>query len=126
MQHHGIGRGVEAGNRADGGARRIRAMHAGHGDGTLPRLAVIDGDNAPAINAPGHFMFVLTSRDAGIAFDAAFRVQQEFHAGHVSGPPLCRADLTKRDLGFLHEGNRVIAIGGHCIDAFAKHDRVRA
>jgi hypothetical protein len=74
MQHHGIRRGVEAGNRADGSARRIRAMHAGHGDGTLTGLAVIDRDNTAAINAPGHFMFVFASRDAGIAFNAAFRV----------------------------------------------------
>jgi hypothetical protein len=49
-------------------------MHAGHGDGTLTGLAVIDRDNTAAINAPGHFMFVFASRDAGIAFNAAFRV----------------------------------------------------
>src|SRR5690242_4978980 len=39
---------------------------------------------------------------------------------------LCRTDLAERDLGLLHEGHGVIAIGGHGIDALAKNDGVGA
>src|ERR1700722_16186642 len=39
---------------------------------------------------------------------------------------LRRADLTERDLRLLHVGDRVIAVGGDCVRAFAEHDRIRA
>src|SRR6478735_2704999 len=39
-----------------------------------------------------------------------------------SGPP----DLAERDLGLLHEGDRVVAVGGDGIGALAEHDRVGA
>src|SRR6516164_2144569 len=39
---------------------------------------------------------------------------------------LRRPDLAKRDLGLLHAGRRVVAVGGDRVRAFAKHDRVDA
>src|SRR6516165_10504044 len=39
---------------------------------------------------------------------------------------LRRPDLTQRDLGLLHAGRRVVAVGGDRVRAFAKHDRVDA
>src|ERR1700733_13548729 len=32
-----------------------------------------------------------------------------------------RRDLTKRGLGLLHPGDRIVAVGGQRIDAFAQH-----
>src|SRR6266850_603535 len=58
------------------------AMHACHGDRTLAGLAVIDGDDAPAVDAPRHLVLILASRDAGIAFDAAISVAEKFHPCH--------------------------------------------
>src|SRR6202521_2292341 len=37
---------------------------------------------------------------------------------------LCRSDLTERDLGLLHVGHRIVAIGRECVYAFAEHDRI--
>ena len=82
VQHHAVGRGVEAAHRAHRRARRIGAMHAGHRDRALARLAVVDGDDAPAIDAPRHFVLVLARGDAGVAFDAAVGVAEEFHSRH--------------------------------------------
>src|SRR3954462_12099830 len=39
---------------------------------------------------------------------------------------LCRADLTQTDLGLLHAGCGVIAVGHDAVGAFAEHDRVGA
>src|SRR5262249_22284055 len=39
---------------------------------------------------------------------------------------LRRPDLAQRDLGFLHAGGGVVAVGGDRVRAFAKHDRVEA
>src|SRR5437763_5824666 len=82
VQHHRVGGGVEARHRADRGARRIRAVHAGHGDRAFAGLAVVDGDDAAAIDAPRHFMFVLAGRHAGVALDATVGITQEFDASH--------------------------------------------
>src|SRR5262249_58264484 len=82
MQHDAVGRGVEAVHRADRRARRVGAVHAGHGHRTLARLAVIDGDDAPSVDAPGHFVLVLAGADAGIALNATVGVAEEFHSGH--------------------------------------------
>src|SRR4051794_1553104 len=35
-------------------------------------------------------------------------------------------DLAQRDLGFLHEGHRIVAVGGERVDALAEHDRIGA
>src|SRR6185295_12123680 len=82
VQHHAVGGGVETRYRADRGARRIGAMHAGHRDRAFAGLAVIDGDDAAAIDAPRHFMFVLAGRHAGVALDATVGVPQKFDASH--------------------------------------------
>src|ERR1700716_3216247 len=43
VQHHAVGGRIEARHRADRGAWRIGAVHAGHRDRTFAGLAVIDG-----------------------------------------------------------------------------------
>ena len=92
VQHDGIRRRVEAGDRADRGAGRVGAVHAGHRDRALARLAVVDGDDAAAVDAPGHLMLVLAGGDAGVAFDAAVAVTEELHPCHVLiATPLDRA-----------------------------------
>src|SRR5690242_21713494 len=39
---------------------------------------------------------------------------------------LCHPDLAKRDLGLLHAGGRVVAVGGDRVRTFAKHNWVEA
>src|SRR5919107_4212973 len=39
---------------------------------------------------------------------------------------LRRADLAEGDLGFLHEGHGVVAVGRDRVHALAEHDRVRS
>src|SRR6185369_7196716 len=73
---------VEAIGRADGHARRVRAVHAGDRDRFLARHSVVDGHDAPAVNPPRQFVFVLAGSDPAVALDAAFSVAQEFHACH--------------------------------------------
>src|SRR5688572_22167187 len=88
MQHDRVGGGVEAIDRADRGTRRVGAMHAGHCHRTLAGLAVINGHDAPAVDAPRHVMLVLAGGDASVALDATVGVAEEFHPSH------CRASLT--------------------------------
>src|SRR5690606_29975490 len=126
MQHHALVGPVEAVHRADGGAGRILAMHAGHRDGALALLAVIQRDDAATVDAPRNLMLVLAGGDAGVAFDAALGVAEEFHTGHDLFSPrlrLCRLDAAQRDFGFLHVGDRVVAVAGDLVRAFAEHDR---
>src|SRR5262249_23680960 len=52
VQHHRVGGGVEAVHRAHRGARRVGAVHAGHGDRALAGLAIINGDDAAPVDAP--------------------------------------------------------------------------
>src|SRR5215471_4751826 len=54
VQHHGVGGGVEAVHRTHRLAGRVGAVHAGHRDRALARFAVVDGDDAPAVDAPRH------------------------------------------------------------------------
>src|SRR5258707_4814479 len=82
VQHHAVGGGVEARHRADRGAWRIGAMHARHRHRALAGLAVVDGDDAAAIDAPRHFMFVLAGRHAGVALDAAVGITEKLDASH--------------------------------------------
>src|SRR6185503_15588381 len=35
---------------------------------------------------------------------------------------LCLCDLAKRRLGFLHHGDRVVAVGRRCVDRLAAHN----
>src|SRR3546814_17854011 len=73
-------------DRADRRAWRISAVHAGHRDGALARLAVVEGDDPAPMNAPGNVVLVLAGRRAGIAFDAALGVAEEFHSSHYGSP----------------------------------------
>src|SRR5262249_5164492 len=74
-----VGR-VDRLGRTYGLARSVGAVHARHRDRSLARLAVIDGDNAPAVDAPRHLVLVLAGGDAGIAFDATVGVAEKFHS----------------------------------------------
>src|SRR5581483_11688354 len=123
MQHHRVGGGVERIHRAHRRAGRVGAVHAGHGDRALAGLAVIDGDDAAAIDAPRHLVLVLAGGDAGVAFDATVGVAEKFHPSHDPAS-LCRADLTERDFGFLHASRRIVSVGGDRVGAFAEHDRI--
>src|SRR5262245_48141714 len=100
-------------------------MHACHGDRALSRLAIIDRDDAPSVDAPRHFVFVLAGRDASVAFDATVGVTEEFHSSHDISS-LRRSDLTEGGFGFLHSGHRVVAVGSKCVYALAKNDRISA
>src|SRR5579864_569231 len=82
VQHDAVGRGVEATHRTDRRARRIGAVHAGHRHRAFARPAVVDGDDAPPIDAPRHLVFVLACGDAGVALDATVGVTEEFHSCH--------------------------------------------
>src|SRR5712672_3551432 len=82
MQHHRVLGRIERVGRAHRRARRVGAMHAGHRDRALAGLAVIDGDDAPPVDAPRHFVFVLAGGDASVALDATVGIAQEFHPSH--------------------------------------------
>src|SRR5215208_3619282 len=87
VQDHRIGGRVEAVHGTDRRARRVRAMHAGHRDRTLPRLAVVDGNDAATVDAPRHLVLVLAGGDARVALDATVGVAEKFHPSHVSRLP---------------------------------------
>src|SRR6267142_295241 len=82
VKHHAVSGGVEARHRADRGARRIRTVHAGHRHRAFAGLAVVNGDDTAAIDAPRHFMFVLAGRHAGVALDATVGITEKFDASH--------------------------------------------
>src|SRR5262249_21329116 len=125
VQHHPVGGGVEAVHRTHGRAGRVGAVHAGHGDRALARLAIVDGNDAAAIDAPRHFMLVLTGGDAGVALDATVSVAEKFHPSHCRAS-LRRFDLAKRGFRFLHAGDGIEPIRGDRVDALAEHDRIAA
>ena len=50
--------------------------------GFLPRLAVVEGDDAAAVDAPGDVVLVLAGGDAGIALDATVAITEELHSCH--------------------------------------------
>ena len=97
VQDHRVRRGVEAVHRTHRSAGRVGAVHAGHGDRAFARPAVIDGDDAAPVDAPGHVVLVLAGGDAGVALDAAVRVAEEFHASHGLSP---QARLTWQSVAF--------------------------
>src|SRR5262245_17687137 len=125
VQHHGVGSGVEAVHRTDRRARRVGAVHARHADRALARLAVIDRDDPPAVDAPRHFVLVLAGGDAGVALDATVGVAEKFHPSHCR-VSLRGLDLAKRGFGFLHAGNGVKPVGRDRIHALAEYDRIAA
>src|SRR5262249_60981308 len=67
-------------------AGSVSAVHASHGDRALARLAVIDGNDPPPVDAPGHLVLVLARGDAGVALDAAVGVSEKLHPRHVVSP----------------------------------------
>ena len=121
VQDHAVVGLVEAVHRADRHAGRVRAVHAGDRDRPLARLAVIDGDDPPAVDAPGHLVLVLAGGDAGVAFDAALGVAEELRSCHSSVSSLRRRDLAERGLGLLHLRHGVVAIGLRRVRCFAQH-----
>src|SRR5690606_15842926 len=100
-------------DRADRHAWRVRAVHAGHRDRPLAGHAVMDSHHAPPVDAPGHLVLVLTGGHTGVALDAALRIAQELHPCHTTPPRLGPLDPAQGDLGLLHLGHRIIAVGLH-------------
>src|SRR5271166_820221 len=125
MQHHAVGRGVEAVHRTHRLAWRVGAMHASHGDRALARLAVIDGHHAAAVDAPRHLVLVFAGGDAGVALDATVGIAEKFHPSHCRAS-LRRLDLAQRGFGFLHAGDGIEPVGGDRVHALAEHDRIAA
>lgn len=82
MQNNAVICLIETVDRADGHAGRVRAMHAGNGDGSLSRFAVINGDHAAAINPPGNFMLILARRYTSVAFNTPLSITEKFHSSH--------------------------------------------
>src|SRR6266404_809438 len=124
MQHDAVRRRVNALDGTNRLTGRIGAVHAGHGHRSLARHAVIDGDNAPAIEPPRHLVFVLARGRAGVALDATVGVAEELHPGH--GNSLGRRDLTEGDLGFLHVGHRIVSVARYRVGALTEHKRIGA
>src|SRR4051794_11215288 len=87
MKDHAIGCRVEARDRADRGARRIGAMHAGHRYRAFAGLAIVYGNDATTIDAPRHLVFVLAGCHAGVAFDATVGITKKFDASHALFSP---------------------------------------
>src|SRR5208337_9853 len=125
VQHHAVGRGVEAVHRADRLAGRVGAMHAGHGDRALTRLAVIDGHHTAAVDSPRNLVLVLAGGDAGVALDATVGIAEKFHPRHCRASSR-RLDLAQRGFGFLHAGDGIEPVGRDRVGALAEHDRIAA
>src|SRR5712691_4653456 len=84
VQDDPIGGRIDGARRAHCLTRRVGAVHAGHRDRALARLAVVDGDDAPPIDAPRDIVLVLAGGDAGVALDATVGVAEKFHPSHCS------------------------------------------
>src|SRR5262249_24431035 len=82
VQHDAIVGGVDGFGRTYGLAWGVGAMHARHRNRALARLAVIDGDDAPAVDAPRHLVLVLAGGDTSVALDATVGVAEKFHSRH--------------------------------------------
>src|SRR5437660_1926531 len=65
VQHHRVGGGEDRARRAHRLAGRVGTVHAGHRDRALARLAVVERDDAPAVDAPRHLVLVLAGGHAG-------------------------------------------------------------
>src|SRR5690348_18500863 len=50
--------------------------------------------------------------------------QRNFIRAMVIAPPSSRSDLAERGLGFLHSGERVVAVGRDRVHALAEHNRI--
>src|SRR6516162_4636110 len=90
--------------------------------------------------SPGLPSFMVTTRRRlmphGTWFSFLQAVTQALHSMQRSAshknfiramvPSSRGSDLTQGDLGLLHVGHRIVAVGRDRVDAFAKHDRVGA
>src|SRR6516225_10658758 len=88
--------------------------------------------------SPGFPSLMVTTRrrlmPQGTSFSFLQAVTQALHSMQRSASQrnfiramatsLRRPDLTQRDLGLLHAGRRVVAVGGDRVSALAEHDRV--
>src|SRR5207249_7275879 len=130
VQNHALVGAVETVDRAHRHARGVRAVHAGDRDRLLGADdAVVDGDHAAAVHAPGNLVLVLAGGHAAVALDAALGVAEEFHSGHgclLFLFSLCPLDLADGGFGFLHHRHRIVAVGRGGVDRLATHDRRRA
>src|SRR5580704_6471445 len=86
MEHDAVVARENTVHRTDRRAGRVSAVHAGHGHRALAGLAVVDGDDAPPVDAPGNLVLVLAGGDAGIAVDTAFGVTEKLHPSHGAPP----------------------------------------
>src|SRR5215510_13003655 len=86
VEDDGVGGRVERVGRAHRRARRVGAVHARHRDRALARLPVVEGHDAPAVDAPRHVVLVLAGGDAGVAFNATVGVAEKFHRRHGASP----------------------------------------
>src|SRR3974377_750790 len=120
VQYHRICRRVKAVARTDCRAGGVSAVHAGHRYRALAWLAVVERDHAPAVDAPGHLVFVLARGAASVALDATLGGAEEFHTCH-GRCSLCRSDLAEGNFGFLHARRRVITVASDGVGAFAEH-----
>jgi hypothetical protein len=83
MQDHAFVGFVETVHWANCHARSVGAVHTSDRDGLLARYTIVQSDNATAVHAPRHFVFVFTSGDATVALDATLCVTNKFHACHL-------------------------------------------
>src|ERR1700737_738034 len=90
MEHDTILGRINATHWAHGRTGRISTMHAGHRYRALAGFAVIDGNDAPTVDAPRHLILVLACGDAGIAVDSTVRTAKEFHSRHRSASHAAR------------------------------------
>src|SRR5690349_2307896 len=68
VEDDAFGRAVEAVDRADRHARRVRAVHARDRDAALALDAVVHRDDAAAIHSPRDVVLGLARGDAAVAF----------------------------------------------------------
>src|SRR6185436_11171036 len=74
---------IEAVDGAHRHAGRVRAVHARDRDRPLAGHAVVDGDDAPPVDAPRNLVLLLARGHAAVALDAAFGIAEKLHSGHV-------------------------------------------
>jgi len=79
MRHHAVVGGVDGVGRAHCPAWRVGAMRAGHRHRAFTGLAILDGYDASAIDAPRHFVLILARGNARVALDATLGVAEELH-----------------------------------------------
>src|SRR5262249_30165560 len=91
----------------------------------LAGFAVVDGDDAAAVDAPRPFVLILAGGGASVALDATVGVAEKFHPSHCRAS-LRRPDLTESGFRFLHAGDGIEPVGRERIHALAEHDGVGA